>query len=130
MINETRREINGIEILIGDDMLAPEEIKLFEKRVPELMDKCNFTYVNTPREILEMIKTRKWDCIVTDLNYTRGGMEGYAILQEVKECTTVRILWTSDVDEKPEVVQKGIEAGATCVIEKHKLGERLKELYG
>lgn len=49
---------------------------------------------STPQEFLEKARANQYHALITDLEYTEGGREGYEVLREIKDLPTLKILYT------------------------------------
>jgi CheY-like chemotaxis protein len=92
------------KIIIGDDI---EDILLGW----ELMLGDEATTVTTPEEFINALQNTDFDVVVTDLNYTRGGKEGYEILRAIKDRNCRKILCTSEAADA-DVIEAAAKLGA------------------
>lgn len=92
------------KIIIGDDIediLSGWELMLGDKAKT----------VTTPEEFIYALKNKDFDVVVTDLNYTKGGKEGYEILRTIKNRNCRKILCTSDAGDT-DVIDAAAKLGA------------------
>lgn len=95
------------EVLIGDD----NEDVLFAY---EIMLKDRAKIVKTPEAFLQHVREAVFSVFITDLNYTRGGEEGFLILEELKELPGRKVLCTSDANN-PDVRKRAEQLGAEVI---------------
>ena len=108
-------EKNKLEnILLGDDRLD------FAKEAMPYIPGAEVTYVSTPEEIVAEAKTGKYDLIITDLQYTPNGSEGFSVLEQLQDLDTRKILWTAAAG-MDEVKTKAKEYGVE-LLNKNELG--------
>lgn len=107
------------KILIGDDQ-AWELKSILSRQFP----KIQMEFAETPEQAIAMASASKYDAVITDLNYTDNGQEGYNVLSALKGKYNVLVLWTSDA-YKPGVLEKALSLGATHVLDKCELGKIL-----
>ena len=81
-------------------------------------------FAETPEETIAMASASKYDAVITDLNYTDNGQEGYNVLSALKGKYNVLVLWTSDAYE-PGIKEKALSLGATHILDKCELGKIL-----
>lgn len=93
------------KILVGDDNVG------YAKKVFLSIPNATVEFVSTPEALIEKARTGNYSIIVTDLNYTKMGWEGYAVLKALKGVAARKILWTGDAYMK-EVQDKGKSLGA------------------
>ena len=102
-------------ILFGDDNASMFKLPV-KKRFPEY----TIEFYCTPEEIIEKAKQGKFKTIITDLNYTKGGEEGFNVLSEVKGCSDIRILHTGIFrGEEAKMMETAGRYGATHVVSKN-----------
>lgn len=87
------------KILVGDDHIdyAKENFPHIPGFEAQFRDK--------PEEVVSEAKKGVFSIIVTDLDYTPNGAEGYNILESIKSVKSRKILWTGRANE-PEVRQR------------------------
>jgi len=97
-------------VLIGDDN---EQMLRSLGRVMR-MKGLEADLSTTPEEVIEKAKTGDYFAVVTDLEYTEGGREGFQVLDAIKDIDSVKILYTAR--REFEVVADGLVNGADYVI--------------
>jgi hypothetical protein len=102
------------KILVGDDHID------FAKAAFPYIPDASVEFVSSPEEIIRKAKTGMYTTIVTDLEYTENGREGYAVLEQIKDLPARKILWTGRGNEK-DVQDKGRALGAE-VLDKDEIG--------
>jgi len=112
-----------IKILIGDDNEA------FIKSIKRMLIGLDIDYFLTPEEVIANAEARAYDAIITDLEYTEEGREGYDILEKVRELSPIRVLYSGKADQQ-DVIEAAYAAGATYIIEKSNVMELRKILMG
>ncbi len=101
------------KILIGDD--NTEFLTSFSRALRRL--EIEVDTATTPDEVTAKAQKTRYDKIVTDLDYTDGGAEGYQVLQEIKNLAPIRVLYTARAGVEG-VKQEAERNGATHVINK------------
>ncbi len=97
-------------ILIGDDN---EQIRKSLARTLKLR-KLETDLASTPEEVIRKAKANNYSAIITDLEYTEGGREGYEVLRQIKETPSVKILYTGQIGF--EFLAEGLANGADYVV--------------
>lgn len=99
-------------VLIGDDN------QTIRAELLESLVRKNFAVdlASTPEEMIQKAKSGDYFAVVTDLEYTPQGREGYAVLDELKENPALKILYTGK--REFECVAEGLVFGADYVITK------------
>lgn len=108
------------KILFGDDR---EEVRISIARELKLR-KLEVDLASTPSEMITKAKEYPYSAIVTDLEYTPDGREGYEVIKAIKDLPAVKIVYTGL--NGFEYVAEGILTGADHVV----LGKRQSELLG
>lgn len=103
-----------MKILIGDDNLD-----FARESMPYIPD-CQTVYVATPGEVIARVQQEPFDVIITDLQYSENGEEGFVILEAIRGITARKILWTGAADHE-DVRKRAAELGAE-VLDKDELG--------
>jgi DNA-binding response OmpR family regulator len=98
------------QVLIGDD---EEEVRTALARELELMQ-FEVDLARNPQEVIAKARTNIYSAVVTDLEYTVDGREGYQVLKEIKDVCAVKILYTGLSGF--EHVLEGFEHGADHVV--------------
>ena len=109
-----------MKILIGDDKQEERE------KLARALSGYDLTLAETPEEVVNKARQIKYDAVVTDLEYTEGGQEGYEVLRQIQDLTENRILYTGA--RGFELVIEGTLAGATEVVEGKNSSELLRIL--
>lgn len=102
------------KILVGDD-----QIDFAKENFPNIPN-TEVEFVDNPLELIKKAKTGQYSVIITDLNYTLNGEEGFKVLKELQTTNARKILWTGNAYDK-EVKQKAQSLDAE-VLDKHELG--------
>lgn len=102
------------KILVGDD-----EIEFAKNNFPYIPN-IDVEFVSTPEEIIRKALNNEYTLIVTDLNYTENGLEGYRVLEALKDISVRKILWTGNAQEST-VKERARELGVT-LLDKDEIG--------
>ena len=100
------------KILVGDDQLD------YARDNFPYIPHAEIDFVNNPDEVIA--RARDYDLVITDLNYTPGGEEGYRVLEELMDLDVRKILWTGNAYEEG-VGEKAESLGAE-VLDKPEIG--------
>jgi len=116
-----------LKILLGDDQDA------FPDEYTEILDRfktagmtekygLKFDFATDEEDFKDYIQEKKYDIIITDLNWTAEDSQaeyktGYRNLDTCRDLAPIRILRSTDVN-KPEVREKAMYYGATHLISK------------
>ena len=111
-----------MRILIGDD---DAELRNSLERA---LRKYETDSAETPEQAIEKIKTEKYEILITDLQYTESGREGYEVLRQAIPYINVRILFSGLGSEK-SVIEKAKEAGATHIVSKTNSSKLLQIIH-
>jgi len=114
---------NDLEcILVGDD-----NIEFAREHFPPMKTKKGdfavVDFVSSPKELLEWAQDPTdptYSIIITDLNYTENGQEGFQVLEALKDHTARKVLWTGNANDAG-VRARGESLGA-LVLDKDQLG--------
>ncbi|MCX6748237.1 MAG: response regulator [Candidatus Pacearchaeota archaeon] len=111
------------KILMGDD--NEEFLARFSRALkrPEI----EVDTAITPEEVITKARQARYDKIVTDLDYTDGGAEGYKVLQEIRNLVPVRILYTARA-EVEGVKEQAEQSEATHIISKQNISGLMRLL--
>jgi CheY-like chemotaxis protein len=107
------------KILVGDD-----KIEFFRGGLERALQDIGVDFANSPQIVLELARKTNYDVIVTDLQYTEGGVEGFGVLQNIRDLAPVRILWTAAAGMR-EVHEVARQCGASYVYGKKQTDEML-----
>ena len=107
-----------MKILIGDNKQEERE------KLARALNKYELTLAKTPEEVVERARQTRYDAVVTDLEYSENGREGYEVLRQIQDLTDNRILYTGT--KGFEIVTEGIFSGATEVVEGKNQSELLR----
>jgi DNA-binding NtrC family response regulator len=107
-----------MKVLIGDDK---EEVRNTLESALKLR-KLEADLVSTSKETIAKAKTGNYSVVITDLEYTKNGEEGYEVLREIRDLPALKILYTG-LEEFDCAIQ-GITKGADYVI----LGKDVSQL--
>jgi hypothetical protein len=101
-------------ILVGDD-----QVDFARENFPYIPD-AEVEFVSDPGVLVEKARTGNYAMVVTDLNYTEGGEEGFTVLEALQGVTTRKVLWTGNAYDKG-VKERGEALGAE-VLDKSEIG--------
>lgn len=111
-------------ILVGDDDLEDAKRWIAENRAL-VWFRGAIDYCRDPETLVRLAHRKRRDrlvAIITDLSYGKGREEdGFRVLERVKDRCDIRVLWARDM--KPEKREMAVRAGATHVVDKHRLGD-------
>ena len=112
----------GVRILYGDDN---EENRL---RLAQELRSRNYQVdlVRSPQELVSRARAENYDAVVSDLDYSQDGAEGYEVIRQVREIPGLKVLFTGR--DGFENAAEGLEAGADWVVLHKNLGELVKIL--
>lgn len=102
------------KILVGDDQIS------FAKANFPFIPNTEVEFVSNPQELVQKAKTGQYSLIITDLNYTENGQEGFNVLKEIQGINARKILWTGNAYDK-DVKEKAKSLDAE-VLDKDELG--------
>lgn len=102
------------KILVGDD-----QVDFAKKNFPYIPD-AEVEFVNNPSSLIEKAKTGQYSMIVTDLNFTENGQEGFNVLKELQGTNARKILWTANAYD-PNIKKQAQNLGAEC-LDKDEIG--------
>ncbi|MBT3985544.1 hypothetical protein HOD38_06185 [archaeon] len=100
------------KILVGDDNL------IHARRNFPYIPNAEIDFVDNPDEVIA--RARDYDLVITDLNYTPGGEEGYRVLDELQDLEVRKILWTGNAYETG--VKERAESLGAEVLDKPEIG--------
>jgi hypothetical protein len=102
------------KILLGDDHLD------FAKKAMPYIPGAEVTYLDDHEEVIAEAKTGDYDLVITDLQYTPNGTEGFTVLEELQDLDVRKILWTAAASQ-PYVKEKANELNVE-LLDKNELG--------
>lgn len=102
------------KIIVGDDQID------FAKQNFPYIPNVEVDFVDNPNELVSKVIDGDYSVVVTDLNYTPNGEEGFSVLEQLSEVDTRKILWTGNAYD-PGIKSKGQSLGAE-VLDKDELG--------
>jgi DNA-binding response OmpR family regulator len=104
------------KILWGDDDAGI--LKLFQFNLEHAFkeNKLKVDTATNPEEVVSKAMQNSYDLIITDLNYTHRGREGFDVIRKVQGLAQYVILCSGSIDETVEETAK--EAGAYGAIDK------------
>jgi len=111
------------KILIGDDDV--EIVASLSRFLKSPTLEIDIAY--TPQDVINNARQKSYDKIVTDLDYTEGGEEGYQVLNQVRELAPVKVLYTSKAYSE-KVKERAYKEGATHLIPKSNMSDLIKLL--
>lgn len=116
MVNEYRK------ILYGDDN------EQNRSRVAQALRKrgYNVDSVNSPQEFVLRARSGDYNVVISDLDYSPEGAEGYGIMRQIMQIPTLKILFTGRSGF--ENIAEGIENGADFVITSKSLDDLINLL--
>ena len=104
------------KILVGDD-----QIEYTKKVFPTMPPGAAYPdFVDNYEAVIEKARNGDYNLIVTDLNYTENGQEGYKVLEALVDLPVRKILWTGNADD-PGVRERAQALGAE-VLGKDEIG--------
>lgn len=103
-----------LRIIIGDDRLDQA------KQLTPFIPGAEIEYVSSPEELLARVAAGPFDIIVTDLQYSEGGLEGFDVLRALDGHPARKVLWTG-LAGVADVRKLGEQLGAE-VLDKDELG--------
>jgi CheY-like chemotaxis protein len=107
-------------ILYGDDK---EENRRSLARALRLRN-LEVDLVSSPAELVAKARAEKYGVIVTDLDYTLEGREGYEVLKQIKDLPAVKVLYTGQAGY--EFIPEAFENGADWVVLRKKESDLLE----
>jgi hypothetical protein len=102
------------KILVGDD-----ELDFARENFPLIPD-AEVEFVSDPDELVQKAQSGEYSTIVTDLNYTENGEEGYIALEALQAVEARKVLWTGNAYDEG-VRERAQELGAE-VLDKDEIG--------
>lgn len=102
------------KILVGDD-----NINFARSNFP-FIPNAEVEFVDNPQELLRRATTGAYSTIVTDLNYSEGGQEGFSVLEALRGSSARKVLWTGNANDAG-VREKAQSFGAE-VLDKDEIG--------
>lgn len=107
------------KVLVGDDQHGADDT-LRQGFLLDYRNLADFEFTDNPNKFIQMARNGNYDALMIDLkwdkeDYNRDYKTGYRILDNVRDCSPIRILWTS---ENEELREKGYQYGATHCIPK------------
>lgn len=97
-------------LFIDDDKDDAELVKLNLMRAT-----LDLTTVSTPQEALALLKTRDFDCIISD--YRMPGMTGIELCAEVRKTSNIPFIIYTAYDSE-DVAQRALAAGVDYYVRK------------
>ena len=123
-----KTEQKKLRVLVGDDQIGvigslPQ--KSFLRGYGHLAD---FNFANKIEDFIAKAREGNYDALIIDLNWedadwNRDYKTGFRVLEAVKSCEPIRILYTSD----EQLMKKGFEYSATFCLEKNRAASFLEE---
>ncbi len=103
------------KIIVGDDRLD------FAKQSMPYIPDAEITYVSDPNELIDKATEGGFDIIITDLEYTEGGLQGLGVLAALKDrgIKGRKILWTGRAGD--ELIRKQAERLDAEILDKDEL---------
>lgn len=128
----------NIEVLFGDDQFAEVQTRcIFKSDYANELNKqfnevqFNWTYQTDHQETIREAQTGKYDVVVSDLNYTNNGEQGYEVIEQVSRLNPKPLLILCTASKSPEISSKAgradfiATAGGKCF---HKFDALIKIL--
>lgn len=81
---------SNLRILYGDDK---EENRNALSRALKLR-KLEVDLASTPEEFLKMARSGNYGVLITDLEYSNDGREGYEVLRQIRELSALKVLYS------------------------------------
>lgn len=110
------------KILVGDD-----HIEQLKGELEKGLQGMEVDYVATPQEVIKKAGENRYCIIITDLQYTPEGQEGFDVLEKVKDKTANLLLWTAAADNT-FIREMGKQSGALAVYSKKQTPEMLADI--
>ncbi len=101
-------------ILVGDDRIE------FAKQAMPYVPGAEVTFVDNPQQCIAEARTGRYGLVITDLQYTPEGTEGFDVLEALQDLSVRKILWTG-ASHTPGVRERAEELGAE-LLAKNELG--------
>ena len=102
------------KILVGDNDLE------FARANFPFISNAEVQFVDNPQELIRRATTGSYSTIVTDLNYSEAGQEGFNVLEALREVSARKVLWTGNAYD-PGIRERGLSLGAE-VLDKDEIG--------
>ena len=109
-------------ILYGDDK---EEMRNALARALKTRN-LELELASTPQEIIAKAKANNYHAIVTDLDYTNEGREGYEVLRQLKDLPALKVLYSGVCGF--EFMAEAFDNGANYVVFRKDQSELMKIL--
>ena len=111
-----------LRILVGDDNES------LERALARALSLNGFETdsASTPQETIAKARANDYFAVITDLEYTDGGREGYEVLRQIRDSPTHKILYTAQSGF--EFAAEGFAEGADYVILRKKHSELIELL--
>ena len=106
MTNKTNLE-RRMRILVGDDNPQVRESLARDLKLRNL----EVDLVSNPQEVVAKARTGNYDVVVSDLQYTPEGREGYDVLRELQNIRAKKVLYTaqSGFESESEALELGVD---------------------
>lgn len=96
-----------MRILVGDDNPQVRESLARDLKLRNL----EVDLVSNPQEVVAKARTGNYDVVVSDLQYTPEGREGYDVLRELQNIRAKKVLYTaqSGFESESEALELGVD---------------------
>jgi CheY-like chemotaxis protein len=81
---------------------------------------------NSPQELVSKARNGNYSAVISDLEYSPNGTEGYEVIRQMRNLPTLKILFTGRAGLENAV--EALEGGADWVVFHKSLGELVKIL--
>ncbi len=98
------------KVLYGDDREDMREALAKELKLRNL----EVELASTAEELVTKARTKEYGVIITDLEYTLEGLEGYEVLRQIKDIAALKILYSGVTGFEYEV--DAFDAGADYAV--------------
>lgn len=98
------------KVLYGDDKEEKRNVLANELRLRNL----EVELARTPQELVAKARANKYDAIITDLEYTPEGREGYDVLRQIRKLPALKVLYSGVCGF--EYAAEAFESGADYAI--------------
>ncbi|MEI7718953.1 MAG: response regulator [archaeon] len=98
---------NKIRVLYGDDKAVERESLAKQLRLRNV----NVDLASSAEEMLAMAKANSYHAFVTDLEYTKGGKEGYEVLSQLKNYSGLKVIYSgvAGFEHEMEAFERGAD---------------------
>jgi len=108
------------KIIVGDDRID------FARANFPFIPNAQVDFFEFPLDVINGAKTGQYSTVVTDLEYTSGGREGFEVLEAIRDVNARKILWTGAAHLE-EVQNKARELGVE-LLDKNQIGSLVGQI--